>query len=164
MIGLQVRRIVDYQTVIDEVREAVSQTLEMEGVELVELSWRRFGRTMVLRFLVDKQGGITIDECGRLNQTIGEILDAKDLIQDRYTLEVSSPGLDRPLQTKRDFERNIGRKVKIFTKMAPTGTEQVQVGKLCEVDEQNIVIIGKDGTHKIVPLGAIQKAKLEVEF
>ena len=146
------------------VRDAVADVLASQGVELVDLSFRREGSRMVLRLLVDKPGGITVDECTHVNQMIGEILDREDLIHDRYTLEVSSPGLDRPLVTKRDFERNIGRKVKITMDKALIDLEKVEEGKLCQVDAENIVIIGRDGTSKIIPLKGIKKAILEVEF
>jgi len=146
------------------VRDAVADVLASQGVELVDLSFRREGSRMVLRLLVDKPGGITVDECTHLNQMIGEILDREDLIHDRYTLEVSSPGLDRPLVTKRDFERNIGRKVKITMDKALIDREKIEEGKLCQVDDENIVIVGKNGTSKIIPLKGIKKAILEVEF
>ena len=146
------------------VRDAVADALPSQGVELVDLSFRREGSRMVLRLLVDKPGGITVDECTHLNQMIGEILDREDLIHDRYTLEVSSPGLDRPLVTKRDFERNIGRKVKITMDKALIDREKIEEGKLCQVDDENIVIVGKNGTSKIIPLKGIKKAILEVEF
>lgn len=149
---------------VEAVRDAVGDVLASKGVELVDLSWRREGPRRVLRFLVDKPGGITIDECTQLNQTIGEILDREDLIPDRYALEVSSPGLDRPLVTKRDFERNIGRKVKIIMEKAVVDRENVVVGKLCQVDDENVVLVGRDGSSRIIPLKGIKKAILEVEF
>ncbi len=152
------------QSLAEVVRDAVGDALASQGVELVDLSFRREGFRMVLRLLVDKPGGITIDECTHLNQMIGEILDREDLIHDRYTLEVSSPGLDRPLVTKRDFERNIGRKVKITMDKALIDREKVEVGKLCQVDDEDIVIVGRDGTSKIIPLKGIKEAILEIEF
>lgn len=153
----------DYEDVADKVKEAAGQILDKEGLELIELTWRRHGRRMVLRFLVDKpDSAISMAECIHLNEAIGELLDKKDLIQTNYTLEVSSPGLDRPLVERKDFERNIGRKVRLVT--TPLGKEEVLVGKLGEVDEENIVIIKKDGSHNVIPRKTIAKARLEVEF
>ena len=152
------------QPLAEVVRDAVGDALASQDVELVDLSFRKEGFRMVLRLLVDKPGGITIDECTYLNQMIGEILDREDLIHDRYTLEVSSPGLDRPLVTKRDFERNIGRKVKITMDKALIDREKIEEGKLCQVDDENIVIVGREGTSKIIPLKGIKKAILEIEF
>lgn len=156
----------DYEVVVDKIKETVGEILDKEGLELIELIWRRQGRRMVLRLLVDKpNSGISMAECARLNEAIGELLDKKDLIQTNYTLEVSSPGLDRPLVEKRDFERNIGRKVRLLIpSQASVGKEEVLIGKLGEVDEENIVIIKKDGSSVIIPRYTITKAKLEVEF
>ena len=93
---------------LETIRPVALPILEAASVELVELTAHQHGGQVVVRLLVDKVGGMTIQDCARLNQLIGQALDAADCLAQSYTLEVSSPGLDRPLVSKRDFERAIG--------------------------------------------------------
>ncbi len=146
-----------------KVREALAKTLESQGVELVDLIWRREAPGMVLKFLVDKLGGITVDECTHLNQMISRFLDAEGLIQERYVLEVCSPGLDRPLKTKRDFDRELGRLIRVKTRR-PLEGGSAHVGTLREVDRKMIVIEKKDGMRLAIAFDQIASARLEVEF
>lgn len=84
--------------------------MKNQNLDLVDIIYRYEGRGLVLRVLVDKpEGGITLDECAGLNNEISRILDEKDMLQQRYILEVSSPGLDRPLNSKNDFLRCINK-------------------------------------------------------
>src|SRR3990167_9523060 len=92
-------------TVVAHVRGLTEPLLAEQGVELVELMYRREGRGMVLRFLVHTPGGITLDRCAALNRALSDRLDAGGFLDEPYLLEVASPGLDRPLSTRRDFER-----------------------------------------------------------
>lgn len=148
---------------IRKVREALAKTLESQGVELVDLTWRREAPGMVLKFLVDKLGGITADECVHLNKMISGFLDAKNLIQERYLLEVSSPGLDRPLKTHRDFVREVGRLIRVST-CQPIEGGSTHVGTLREVDRKMIVIEKKDGMRVAITFDQIASARLEVEL
>jgi len=148
---------------IGKVKEALARTLESQGVELVDLIWRKEAPGMVLRFMVDKPGGVTVDECAHLNQMISRVLDAKDLIQERYTLEVSSPGLDRPLQTRRDFDREMGKLIRVKTRQ-PIEGDSAHVGILREVDRKMIVIEKKDGSRFAIAFDQVAGARLEVEF
>lgn len=148
---------------VRKVREALAKALEGQGLELVDLTWRREAPGMVLKFLVDKPGGITVDECADLNQMIADILDAKGLIQERYLLEISSPGLDRELKTKRHFDRELGRLVRVKTRR-PIEGGSAHVGTLREVDRKMIVIEKKDGMRVAITFDQIASARLEVEF
>jgi len=89
---------------------------EQEGVELRSVEIYPGGRGLIVRIFIDKEGGVTIKDCEHFSRAIEAILDVEDPINSSYTLEVSSPGLDRPLKDKRDFLRNIGRNVQITTK------------------------------------------------
>ena len=146
-----------------KVKETVTQLLDNEGVELVELSFIGRGRGRVLRFLVDKPGGITLNECSRLNLRIGEILDSLNLIEDRYTLEVSSPGLDRPLRGERDFERTIGKLVRVNIAM-PVDGKTSWVGEVKKVESGKLLLTRLDGGILELPLNQISSARLEIEF
>ncbi len=94
----------DRQAIIAELNSIIADYLKIQGLDLVEIICRYEGRDLVLRIFVDRpQGGITLAECAQLNKYVSNILDEKDILQSRYILEVSSPGLERPLKTKNDL-------------------------------------------------------------
>src|SRR3989338_5895724 len=93
---------------LEQIRTLVEPILAECWLELVELACRPQGRQQVIRLLVDKVGGVTIRECAKANERIGQALEAAHLIEERDAIEVSSPGLDRPLAGRRDFERALG--------------------------------------------------------
>jgi len=142
---------------VERARELIVNLLEAKKVDLVQLTYRREGGRMVLRLLVDKEGGITLDECSSLNEEIGRILDEENLINERYILEVSSPGLDRPLKTKRDFERVMGQRIRVHT-YEPVGETRDHKGEVDSVDEENVTVSGIK-----IPLAKISKARLEIK-
>ena len=98
---------------IDKIKAIVEPILQEEQVELVEIIFRKEAGRQVLRILVDKDGGIELSDCARLNEKIGQVLDNENIIQENYVIEVDSPGIDRPFKTKRDYERAIGRLVRV---------------------------------------------------
>ncbi|MEA3560345.1 MAG: ribosome maturation factor RimP [Candidatus Omnitrophota bacterium] len=151
-----------HEDLVNKVRELLSGMLKQRGIELVELSYRRQNKGMVLRFLVDKTGGISLDECSRLNHEINRVLDNTGIINARYMLEVSSPGLDRPLKTKQDFIRAIGRPVKVITRL-PVDGKQEHSGELKGIGKKgkNIVIINEDDQTVVIPVEDITRARLE---
>jgi ribosome maturation factor RimP len=96
----------------ERVRSLVEPVLARHGVELVALELRR-GRTRLLRVVADREGGIDLDTCARVSEELSRVLDADDPIAGTYTLEVSSPGLDRPMRTAAEFRRALGRRVRV---------------------------------------------------
>ena len=100
----------EIQRQVDELAEAL---VIAEGMELVDLEYRRQGPRWMLRLFIDKESGVTIDDCANISRQLGDLLDAKDIIPQAYVLEVSSPGLNRPLKKKEDFSRFAGRKVQL---------------------------------------------------
>lgn len=149
--------------ILERVRELTSRLLSEAGVELVDLTYRRESGGMVLRFSVDKAGGITIGECGRLNRQIGAILDEANAIEEPYTLEVQSPGLDRKLVKTSDFERTIGKEIFVVTN-GPVENKNEFTGKLKWVGEESIKIEFPSGDEINIPRNMIAKAKLHIEF
>ena len=146
---------------LEEIKELALPLFLREGVELVDLlSCRERGR-FTLRFLVDKPQGITLDDCAYLNREIIRILDQQNIVQESYVLEVSSPGLDRPLKNTRDFQRFQGELVKIVLH-EPIEKENVWIGYLDQVDEENLTI--RTETERIlrIPREEIARANLEV--
>lgn len=148
----------DKQAVIEELLNIIGAYLKDRGLDLVELIYRYEGRDLFLRVLADKpEGGITLDECTRINREIGDILDGKDMIPGKYVLEVSSPGVDRPLKTKSDFSRCINKKIKLFLYEAINGKIEFD-GIIKSTTEDSVCIQTSKGVMD-VPLDKINKAK-----
>jgi ribosome maturation factor RimP len=149
-----------------KVRELAEQAAEDEGLELVNVDLLGRGGRSLLRVTVDKEGGVTIADCERMSRTLEALLDVEDPIQSSYVLEVSSPGLDRPLKTRKDFERSMGKLARVVT------TEKIDnatfiVGRITDVAEDwvRLRIEGKGGPRDVfVPLSRISKARLEIEM
>lgn len=146
-----------------QVRDAVEPFLTETGVELVELTLRRQGPQLALRLLVDKVGGVTLGECSALNTRIGELVDRRSLIAERYVLEVSSPGLDRPLTTKNDFLRHVAEEATLAYR-DESGAQRTERVRLCDVWEQFLIVERPDGERFNVPLARVVQALLVVKL
>ncbi len=138
------------------VTRLIQPMLDEMGIELVEVQFRREPVGMVLRLLIDKEGGLGIDDCARTSREVAHLMEVEDPIDSAYHLEVSSPGLDRPLKTMRDFLRNRNRKVEI-TFSEPPG--QQMSGIIIDATIDNVSInSGKE--DRTFPLNSIAKARL----
>jgi ribosome maturation factor RimP len=147
--------------VVDRVRAIIHSIVLNEGMELVEIEYRRESSGWVLRLILDKEGGVTLDDCTRVSQEAGRSLDVEDVIQPPYTLEVSSPGLTRPLKTEKDFIKYRGRLIKLRT-VDPIQDRRQFKGRLLGVSE-NRVEIEVDGGIFQIPLSNVAKANLEID-
>jgi len=144
-------------------KDYFSKFLSSRGFELVDIEIKPSKqRNKLIRFLVDKPGGIILDECVDLNNEIGQIIDDENLIERSYILEVASPGLDRPLRRKRDFERTLGKKITVVMNKKE-GEFEKMTGQLVEVKE-NIIKLNINNQLRIIPLDRIQKAKLKIDL
>lgn len=142
---------------IPQIQALIEPILAVQQIELVELICRPQGGQLLVRLLVDRVGGVTIQHCAQLNQRIGQALDATGVIQGSYVIEVSSPGLDRPLATKRDFERALGEELRMDLKTQDGRTSELQ-GMLLAVQTEAIVV--KTGAGNLtVPMAQILRAK-----
>lgn len=147
---------------IIELEKILGDFLGSQGLELVELVYRFEGRYTVLRVLVDRpEGGITIGECARLNNQIGDILDEKNIIQERFALEVCSPGLDRPLKKKSDFVRSLNRRVKFFLSVPVHGKIEIE-GQVIQVNDLSVAVDVAGDTVEI-DFNTINRAKQVIE-
>ncbi len=153
---------VERAEVTERVKALVHAYLEDNGIELVEIMYRREAGGMVLRLLVDTDEGIRIDECEGVNKFLSETLDREDLIQERYTIEVSSPGLDRHLVTDRDFERVIGKDIEATT-YERIDDRKTHTGRLIGMDKETIVI-ESGGVSTVIPRKSIAVARLKLEI
>jgi ribosome maturation factor RimP len=149
------------EEIVDRVRAMADPILVNEGMELVDVEYRRESRGWVLRLYLDKEGGVTLDDCTRISQEVGRSLDVEDIIQTPYTLEVSSPGITRRLKTERDFVKYRGSLIKVKT-VNPIDNRRQFKGKLLGVSEDRIEIRA-DGRIFQIPLSNVGKANLEFE-
>jgi len=148
----------DNEALIEQLKKIILPIVEQENSELVDIEFKSTRQGAHLIVLVDsKDGKIDADALASINHKVGDILDQNDLINQKYTLEVSSPGLDRPLSTARDFERNMNKSVKFFLIEAISGKIEHD-GIVKEVKGEAVVVESENGTLEI-PLSKIRKAK-----
>lgn len=146
---------------MEQIKEQILPLLTEQDVELVDLLINRGRGRSILRFLVDKSGGITLDECARLNQEISQLIEGTNIIQEGYVLEVSSPGLDRSLKSMRDFQRSLGKLIKVVLHQ-PIKGQNVWVGFVDEVDQENVFIRTENNEKLRIARKDLARAKLEV--
>ncbi len=158
-----VEKAMDLDLVTQRVRELVEPLLSSRHAHLVELLVRPAGSRLVLTFLVDTAMGIRLDELRHLNQAIGALLDEHEVIPSAYLLEVSSPGLDRPLKSTADFERVIARRIKVFT-WVPVNMKREYVGELLGANEETILLRLDSGAKQQIRLSEIARAVQEVDL
>ena len=150
------------------VTDMATQLLSSQGMELVDLEYKREGREMVLRLFIDKPGGVTLDDCAGVSRELSEILDVEDIISGHYSLEVSSPGLNRPLKKAADYDRYIGRLIKVRTfELLPDdqgNKRKTFLGELIGLENDVVRVRLQEGQTAGIPLNKVAKANLEFEF
>ena len=147
----------------EEIKEIINPVLQDEGYELVEMIFRKEAGRQVLRLLVDREGGIKLSDCVRLNQRISHVLDEENVIIEPYMVEVDSPGIDRWFTAKRDYERAKGRLVRVTLNEAILDKKE-HIGRLEDISEDAIKIdVEKKGIISIL-FTTIVRARQEVEF
>ncbi|MCK8826269.1 ribosome maturation factor RimP [Natroniella acetigena] len=144
------------------VMELAEPIVANQGLELVDVEYNKEGPNWILRVFVDNIDGVSLDDCQQVSQNLSEQLDLEDPIEQSYLLEVSSPGIDRPLKKKQDFERFSGELVEIST-YAPINGEKELMGKLLGLEDENVKI-SLNGKEVSIPFAKIAKTKLAVEF
>jgi ribosome maturation factor RimP len=128
--------------------ELVTPIIEAGGYELVDVEYVKEGSDYYLRVYADKEGGITIDDCVEISRALEAKLDEKDFIEEAYILEVSSPGLTRPLKKEKDFKRSLGRLVDLKLYKAVNGQKEYE-GRLAAFDENSLQLTVNDETVTI---------------
>ncbi len=142
--------------------QLVGPVVEGFGCELVELQFRREAPGWVLRLVIDNANGIGIDDCARISREVAHLLEVEDPIEQSYSLEVSSPGLDRPLKSERDFLRCKGKKAKVVVREPIDGQNQC-IGLIEDVTEESVTLRTEHGIMDI-PFTRMKKARLVIEF
>jgi ribosome maturation factor RimP len=150
----------------ENVETQIEQIVSSEGLELVHIDYRRQGRGFLLRVDIDKEGGVTLEDCQNISHQVSAFLDVEDAIPTAYELQVSSPGLDRKFYKPSDYQKFIGRLVRVQTSRPVRGVHVV-VGRLKEFNGDNIVVsdpqVKKDPDYRI-PLADVKETRLEVEI
>ncbi|MGQ4806825.1 Ribosome maturation factor RimP [Candidatus Entotheonellaceae bacterium PAL068K] len=141
----------------------VETLLRAQGFELVELQLQQRPGRWLVRVFVDREDGIALEDCRRLSLEIGHVFDMEAIIPASYVLEVSSPGLDRPLRTARDFRRQSQRLVTVFLHVPLMGQTQY-TGRVAEVDDTHLVLHMPPDTPCDIPLTQIDHGIVELEF
>ncbi len=154
----------------ERVRGIAARVAAGYGLEIFDVQYRREGGGMVLRVLLDRPGpaasaeeSVSVDDCASVSRELSAIFDVEDVVPTSYTLEVSSPGLDRPLRGPNDFSRFTGRRAKLVMRQPVDGQSYFK-GQLGGVEGDAVVIDAEDGRRHRVPLAVITRANLEVEF
>jgi ribosome maturation factor RimP len=149
---------------VERVRAVAERVTGGRGFELTEVEVTRDRGGQLVRLYVDKEGGIGIGELQSVSEEVSAILDAEDPISSSYTLEVSSPGLDRPLKTEADYRRFAGRLAKVSS-YEPVDGRRHWTGRLLAIEEGVVSLsLEKEGAVARIPLAKIAHARLEVEF
>lgn len=144
------------------VEEMITPFLTQEKFELVDIEYVKEGSNWFLRVFVDKEGGIDIDDCGRISEYLSDRLDETDPIPTAYFLEVSSPGAERPLRKPQDYVKAVGKNVFVTTYEPIDGAKQFE-GRLLDYSEERLIIqSAKKNTE--IPAGKIASARLAILF
>ena len=149
-------------TLEQNLQEMLQDAVEDLGCELWGIECQRTGRFMTVRLFIDKDDGVTVDDCADVSRQVSAILDVEDPIADKYNLEVSSPGLDRPLFTLSQFERYIGQDIAVHLRI-PVMERRKWQGKLERIEKDMITLI-VDDQEQILVFGNIQKANVVAKF
>jgi len=159
------------QDIKDRIRQIITPVLEEAGLELVDVELKGLGKNLVLTIFIDKDGGVNLDHCAEVSHEVGTLLDVEDVIPGSYRLEVSSPGLDRPLKKAQDYIKFAGKLAKIKTRVKcdPDGCGRERKtfrGRLLGLEEGiiRIELDGQTGSPVSIPLENVEKANLELDF
>ena len=150
----------------EQVSEEIGKIVSSEGLELVHIDYHRQGRGYLLRVDIDKDGGVSLDDCQIVSRQLSTFLDVHDVMPNEYELQVSSPGLDRKFYQPSDYQKFVGRLVRVKTSKAIRGLHVI-VGRLKAFDGQRIVVTDpaakRDPDYEIA-LADIKETRLEVEI
>src|SRR5881275_745066 len=148
------------------IENEIEKIVTSEGLELVHIEYKKQGRGYLLRVDIDKEGGVTLEHCQLISQQVSTYLDVDDVVPGEFELQVSSPGLDRRFYKESDYQKFIGRLVRVKTSKPIRGLHVI-VGNLKEFDGKQIVVTDpkmKKDPDYVVPMADIKETRLEVEI
>ena len=149
-------------TLEQKLQEMLQGAVEDLGCELWGIECQRAGRFMTVRLFIDKEGGVGVDDCADVSRQVSAILDVEDPIADKYNLEVSSPGLDRPLFTLAQYARYVGQEIVVHLRI-PVADRRKWQGELAKIENDMITLI-VDKQEQVLAFGNIQKANVVAKF
>jgi len=149
--------------VLDRIRSIAERVAASEGLEVVDVELRGKGPRRLLRVFVDKPEGITHNDCETISRQVGAILDVEDVVPGSYTLEISSPGVERRLRRPEDFTRFAGNKVRLILREPQDGHKQVS-GRLEGIEDRVVTVSPEGGRPVAVALDNIDRANLVFEW
>jgi ribosome maturation factor RimP len=149
--------------ITERIREVAAQVAEKNGLEFVHIEEKGLGKSKLLRLFIDRPEGVSVGDCSVVSNQFGDILDAEDLIHAEYTLEVSSPGLERELYSLKDFERFAGSLAKVKTK-APIDGQKNFRGRLLRIEGEEIFFDDRTSGEVSFPYENVAKANLEFDL
>jgi ribosome maturation factor RimP len=170
-------KMIDSQEIKDRVQELAANVAEDEQVELVSIAILGAGKKKLVKVIIDKEGGVSISDCERMSRGLETLLDVEDIFPIAYMLEVSSPGLDRPLTQMRDFERSVGKLAKVITS-EKVGNDTIFIGRIIDTGDNWIRLRFEEKPLKgrmpkkkpdeehndvFIPFEKISRARLEIE-
>ena len=153
----------DRKKILESASKISESAAEILGYELVDLKFVKEHSDYFLRIYIDKPGGVNLDDCQKMSEIVSDKLDEVDIIEVSYYLEVSSPGLDRPLKTDKDLNRNKGKDIDISLYTSLNGKKKYS-GELIGFDEKYVEIRDNEGNGIRIPKEIISQIKLAVEF
>jgi ribosome maturation factor RimP len=148
--------------VTQSVTELIEPGLLADGLELVDVEFKKEGKSWVLRIYIDREGGVTLADCQKVSRLAGDLIEVEEAIEPVYTLEVSSPGLNRVLKKEKDFLKYSGKKINVQCH-APMDGRKKFTGILKDFIDQSIHL-EVDGQHFTIPLNLVAKANLVIEI
>ncbi len=149
--------------IVNDVSHLAEPLLHEFDLEMVDIEFRFERGRWILRVFIDKEGGVTVDDCTNVSRELGDLIEAEDIIDYPYALEISSPGLNRPLKKESDFIRSIGKMVKLRMSR-PINRRKNFTGRLANVREGMISLLVDDSNLVELPLKEIDKARVKYEF
>jgi ribosome maturation factor RimP len=155
---------------LEQIRAIAERVAASRGLEIWDIQSRREGSGHIVRVFIDRPGpaatpeeSVSIDDCEQVNRELSTILDVEDPLPFAYTLEVSSPGLDRPLRDANDYQRFAGRLVKIVVS-EPVDNQKAFEGRLRGLEDNDVVLEASNGRMHRLPMHLIRRSRLDVEF
>lgn len=150
------------KTAVEKIEASLMPIIRDGNLELVEVEFRPSGKRWLLRIYIDKEGGVTIEDCAWVSRELSMVLDVEDVIDHPYRLEVSSPGLTRKLTRREDFVRYKGKRCRIITTEPIAGRNEFR-GNILDITDDSVEISEKIDIFTI-PICAIKRAHLEIEM
>jgi ribosome maturation factor RimP len=149
-------------SVTESIEELVTPIINENRLELVDVEYKKEGKNWFLRIFIDKEGGVTVDDCTRVSRQIEDLIEVEEVVPSSYVLEVSSPGLDRPLKKEKDFLRFKGKRAHVTT-YTPIHQQKSFKGTILDF-QKDVLFLNIDSQAVEIPRTQIAKAKLEIEF